>query len=329
MGTAEIDREIACRAAQLNELSIALVGLDDHAGREHLRRYAPVGATARRWTELAPLVDRLWDDLASATAHTQLPAAQFRAVLDRMQANVEELQDFLNGVDEVNSHVAAGVAPLLTRLDDAGAPMPSALTDLLTVAATDPVSLTAEDVQQRVAVLTDDVDRQCSALAELKTLRDNWPASVSSTRDKLAALGAATAHADLTRARAEREVATGPIPEPADDETALRELLDALTEPDPDALLELRGRIDRTMQTVLHGEALAQGLLARRDELYGRLRAYEAKAARLGLAEDPEVLSSKRIASGLLSHRPCDLAALTRAVAAYQQMVARKRRESP
>lgn len=328
MATADLDREMSYRAAQLNELSIALVGLDDHAGREHLRRYAPTGATARRWTALAPRMDRLWDDLAAATSHAQLPAAEFRAIVGRMRSSCEELQEFLNEVDEVNSRVAAGVAPLLRQLDGAGALMPSALTDLLTVAATDPLCLTGADMQQRLASLVDDVERQCATRAELKVLRSNWSASVCNTRDKLTALSAAAAHAGLVRVRAEREVATGSLPEPVDDEAVLRELLDALTEPDPDALLELRGRIDRAMQTVRHGEALAQGLLARRDELNGRLRAYEAKAARLGLAEDPEVLSHKRIASALLSRRPCDLAALTRAVAAYQQVVARKGRES-
>ena len=73
---------------------------------------------------------------------------------------------------------------------------------------------------------------------------------------------------------------------------------------------------------------LAQGLLDRRTELKGRLKAYEAKAARLGLAEDPDLLSSRRIATGLLSRRPCDLRAVTRAIVDYQQMLAEKREKT-
>jgi hypothetical protein len=67
--------------------------------------------------------------------------------------------------------------------------------------------------------------------------------------------------------------------------------------------------------------------LDRRTELKGRLKAYEAKATRLGPAEGPDLLSSKRIASGLLSRQPCDLRAVTKAVADYQ-MVAEKREKA-
>ena len=74
---------------------------------------------------------------------------------------------------------------------------------------------------------------------------------------------------------------------------------------------------------------MAQGLLDRRTELSGRLKAYEAKAVRLGVAEDPDLLSSRRIATALLSRRPCDLRAVTRAVADYQHMVSVKREKTP
>ena len=75
-------------------------------------------------------------------------------------------------------------------------------------------------------------------------------------------------------------------------------------------------------------EQLAQGLLDRRSELTGRLTAYQAKAARLGLGEDPDLLASSRIAAGLLSRRPCDLRAVTRAITDYQQMIVEKREKA-
>ena len=52
--------------------------------------------------------------------------------------------------------------------------------------------------------------------------------------------------------------------------------------------------------------------------------AYQAKAARLGLGEDSDLLACGRIAAGLLSRQPCDLRAVTRAISDFQQMIAQK-----
>ena len=101
-----------------------------------------------------------------------------------------------------------------------------------------------------------------------------------------------------------------------------------MSAPDPTALRELQRRIESALQRVRQDEALAQGLLDRRTELKGRLRAYAAKAARLGLAEDPDLLSSRGTASGLLAQQPCDLRAVTQAVVDYQQLLAGKREKS-
>ncbi len=59
--------------------------------------------------------------------------------------------------------------------------------------------------------------------------------------------------------------------------------------------------------------------LAVRAELRGRLEAYKAMAARLGLAEDPEVVERFEKARWLLWSAPCDLRAAAEAVARFQQ----------
>ena len=58
------------------------------------------------------------------------------------------------------------------------------------------------------------------------------------------------------------------------------------------------------------------------------MKAYEAKAARLGLAEDTDLLSSRRIAAGLLTRQPCDLREVTQAIVDYQQLVTAKREKT-
>ena len=61
--------------------------------------------------------------------------------------------------------------------------------------------------------------------------------------------------------------------------------------------------------------------LAHRDELRGLLGAYKAKAARLGLAEDADLVAGSDQARDLLWTAPCDLSAAAAAVAGYQRAI--------
>jgi hypothetical protein len=70
----------------------------------------------------------------------------------------------------------------------------------------------------------------------------------------------------------------------------------------------------------LVGEASA--LLARRDELRGRLDSYRVKADRLGFGEHADLTAAYRHAWDLLWTAPCDLRAATSAVRRYQDLLA-------
>jgi len=59
----------------------------------------------------------------------------------------------------------------------------------------------------------------------------------------------------------------------------------------------------------------------RRDELRGLLDAYQARAAKLGGAEDSELDARYDRARDLLWTAPCDLSAAADAVTHYQQAV--------
>ncbi|HEY5019014.1 MAG TPA: hypothetical protein VII59_19780, partial [Streptosporangiaceae bacterium] len=75
------------------------------------------------------------------------------------------------------------------------------------------------------------------------------------------------------------------------------------------------------VQRYRDAERLAAALLGRRDELRGLLGAYQAKAARLGAAEDTELTERYQQARDLLWTAPCDLAAAAAAVTRYQQAI--------
>jgi hypothetical protein len=68
-------------------------------------------------------------------------------------------------------------------------------------------------------------------------------------------------------------------------------------------------------------ERLAATALANRDELRGLLGAYKAKAARLGVAEDADLVASYDQARDRLWTAPCDLTAAAAAVAGYQRAI--------
>ncbi|WP_029114400.1 hypothetical protein [Mycobacterium sp. URHB0044] len=243
---------------------------------------------------------------------------------ERMQADYPAVAEFFDAIDAVNSLIAERLGATQDRLDEAGAAGPSEIADLLQVSATDPLSLTPQDVGRRIDAIVEIVDRRSTELADLAALQSHWPDAVATTAMRLDALRDATQRAAQVRAHVEEAVVSGPLPVHGDVEPELRATLESITAPDPAALRSLRQRIDAALRIVEDDEQLAQGLLDRRSELKGRLTAYQAKAARLGLGEEPDLLASGRIAAGLLSRRPCDLRAATRAITDYQQLIVQK-----
>jgi hypothetical protein len=248
---------------------------------------------------------------------------------ERMHSAYPAVVEFLDAVDEVNSLIAKQLAPSQQRLEEGGAAGPKEMAELLAVSATDPLSLTRRDIEKRVAAIAKAIERESRELADLYALKANWPVAIADTASQLDILKTVIHDAAQARTRVEQAVLAGPIPVHADPEPALRTELQSITAPDPDALLALQRRIGEALRVAREDEELAQGLLDRRSELKGRLTAYQAKAARLGLGEDRDVLASGRIAAGLLARKPCDLRAVTRAIADFQQMIADKRGKTP
>jgi hypothetical protein len=243
---------------------------------------------------------------------------------ERMRTDYRGVVEFLDAVEQINSSVTGGLAPVQDRLDAVGAASPRELIDLLTVSATDPLSLTPQEVDLRVDAIVKSVERRASEIAELAALHAKWPEELAATDARLDTLRGVVDRAVRARALAERTVICGPLPSPTDAEPALRGALRSISTPDPVALTSLRRRIETALRVVGEQEELAQGLLDRRAELAGRLSVYQAKAARLGLAEDSDLLACARIAAGLLSRRPCDLPAVTRAIADFQNLIGQK-----
>lgn len=291
----------------------------------------------------------------------QVTRVGFADTLDRMRALFPALIEILDAVDTVNTRVLAEITPIQTQFAKIGAtrttrpPASSAgpaegagggasarsdavdgfpelrelahdLADLATHAATDPLSLPPAEIDRRLADLRDRMHSAATLIAELDAIAAQWDDAVEQMRGRIEALHRTYERADQARGAAERTIATAALPVRGDDSAMFGAELTALEagSPDPAALWELGRRLTEAQAAATHNEELAQGLLDRRQELSGRLAAYRAKAARLGVSEDREVLAASSNAAGLLSRRPCDLGAVTRAVSDYRQLIAMK-----
>jgi hypothetical protein len=83
----------------------------------------------------------------------------------------------------------------------------------------------------------------------------------------------------------------------------------------------LEDQAAQTARDCRDAERAAAALLEQRDELRGLLNAYQAKAARLGAAEDRDLDARYDRARDLLWTAPCDLSAAAEAVTGYQRAV--------
>ncbi|MBL1074278.1 hypothetical protein JK358_07695 [Nocardia sp. 2] len=382
---AEIDRELGDRQREIDAIAATLVEVDKHPGLQLLRRYAPTGVTAQRWTSVQESLDLLWEEFgrlrtildrarAARTrwrldaldreeltallrgrplevSRTTIPLAQrsltgpreqvvhvgLADTVERMKAVFPGVTELLDAVEAVNSRVMSALAPLQTEIERAGPthpelrPLAEDIAALTTQAAIDPLSLTPAEIDRRAGELSTRMAAAATLLAELAAMAADWGGATAQLRQRVETLRKTYERALHARTEVERTILAGALPDRPDDSAVFSAEVTALeaNPPAPAALWELRRRLDAAQSAAARSEELAQGLLDRRGELSGRLSAYRAKAARLGVAEDRDVLAAGRIAAGLLARKPCDLAAVTRAVTDYRQLIAQKSGRRP
>ena len=277
------------------------------AVREMRRAFADVAdvvATAENvWNGIADQLQQVAADLAAARQRTDGLADDVFAdtglsdALALAEADLGELRDVLNS------------DPLALWLGGPGGRdgrVDAARLDRLRQRAAVAVSRAGE-----LAALREDADRRIAAVAmTVSAARAGW-------QDAMAA-----------RERAAVKIAAALLPVPPD----VRGLADRLAALDT---LKAAGRWPRLASELdlleeqaaaavtgcRDAERQATELLDRRDELRGLLDAYQARAARLGGAEDSDLDARYDRARDLLWTAPCDLPAAADAVTGYQQAV--------
>ena len=305
------------------------------------------------WTELTRLLrepvvalgsDGLPVDGAAAAVASRLTIAD---LVQQLNKRVADLLAQLSEVDTSWTAVATAIAAVSKRIDEvvalaaevgAAASVESLRAGLAEAERLDlgdpldaaPAGRLRDATRSRLEALGAAADRTRRDLTELIRLREGWPqrrVALLSLLDELAAAEQGVAAAQQRATEKIEQPGLGEVPAAAG---VLRARVPALDQLAVDAqwgqlyadLSTVESSATRGRDRAIELTAVADGLLARRDELRGRLEAYRAKAAARGLAEHEGLSACFTRAHDLLYVAPCDLRAATRAVHEYQQILA-------
>jgi hypothetical protein len=275
------------------------------AVREMRRAFADVAdlvATAENvWNGIADQLQQVAGDLAAARQRTEgLADESLAEALGQAETELGQLRDLLNS-DPLALWLRSpgNLGGRDGRVDDAR----------------------LDRLRQRAAAAV-------SRAGELAAVRENADRRISAVAISVSAARASWQDAMAARERAAARIAAAMLPEPPE----VRGLADRLAALDT---LKASGRwprlaseldlLEEQASAVAKGcrdaERQATELIDRRDELRGLLDAYQARAAKLGGAEDSELDARYDRAHDLLWTAPCDLSAAADAVTGYQQAV--------
>ncbi len=300
-------------------------------------------------------------DAAGMPVDGSAPAASRISVTDltrQLENRTTTVTGHLAEVDAAWTVVAGRIAPLTERVDAAA----TLATDLGEVALAtklradlaqvsrdelgDPLSAApggrlSGTVTTRFANLSSAVDAAQQRMRTLAGLRDGYPQRVAALGTQLDQLAEAERAVLAAQSRAREKIAEPGLGTPPDATAVLRARLadlDRLRHERAwgrlaDDVSTLEASVQQATAHAVEQRELADGLIARRDELRGRLTAYRAKAAQQGFAEHEELGTLHQRAESLLFTAPCDLRACTRAVFEYQEtlntLLAALRSDSP
>jgi hypothetical protein len=220
-------------------------------------------------------------------------------------------------------------------LDKLAEPLATALADAGRVDLSDPLgAVSGGQLSAGTRSRLDDLARHMGSLRDrvgaLVGIRDAYPRRVAELRALLDQVAAAEERLATAYARAQQKIADPGLPPLPATVAVLRARLvdldrlfhDARWSQLADDAQSVERAAGRAAERADELREAADGLVARRDELRGRLEAYRAMAAARGYAEHDELTVAHTKARELLYTAPCDLPAATRAVFAYQQALA-------
>ena len=279
-------------------------------GRPAVTLAAAVGAMRRAFTQVAEVtsaVEAVWAAVAVPLEAATTELARVRPMVDGLGADLEaEFRDAEQAV--AAQRAAANADPLALWRPAAGGAVGDGSVDIAA----------ASQVRDRVAALAPRITEAGLLRQQARQRIDGLAAAVAAAR---------AARQDAIAARWDAATRITALPPPPPD-VAAPPLASLAALADAGQWSRLAAELDRCEAELAAASAQTADLrqtaadaMGKREELRGLLRAYKAKAARLGAAEDAGLAASYDQAHGLLWTAPCDLAAAEAAVVAYQRAI--------
>ena len=300
-----------------------------------------VGAGAAASGRLAEQVslDQLVERMNTGYARALDVVAAADAVWSALPARIDLLAAELRRVHTLATSV--GVRPGEHPAGDELQQITTELTTLRQEVITDPLSFWVPtqgsstpgsghpdtDRYDRAARALEDVRREVDAVL---AVRQDSEERLMQLRDVLSRADRTLAEARTARGEVLAKIAAFEVPAVSGPSTALHEELTLAVEYRRRAqwhrLSPLLDALERRAEEELHRARAAlsdvTAPLAVRAELRGRLDAYKAKVAQLGLAEEPMLIEPYDAARRMLWSAPCDLRAAEAAVTRFQRAAA-------
>jgi len=308
-----LERVAKLRGTRARLRSHQIVELSELVERPSITYVNHDGSTRSQKIALAPaaLVQRMAADLREA-----------KAVLAQIDSAWDTLGPRLRAIGEVIAATCELCGQLGEPEPDDFEPARQELTALGRRLAKDPLSVRPEDVDALAASAAG----ARAKLAAIAGLKDHIGEQLADARELLGELRLAVNDADAAHAAVVVKIATPPMRAPlsiAGSEAQFEQAVE-LAEADAwgqawRALAEWTTRAKSLLAQARRIGADSRALIAARDELRGRLVGYEAKARRLGLIEDPDVLRAFECAQKALYTAPTDLEAAEERLLLYQQ----------
>lgn len=268
-------------------------------------------------------------------AAEQIESITLAALTARMNDGYRQVSELAVRCDELNSTTLKAFGPLLEQArklaeDDAvlgqgPAPVVGRVREIEQLAGNDPLALADRSLDDTLARLTAELAEERARVDRVLVLRERWEQVRTELVDSTRALvDLRVATTDDYAAAAERVVVELPAL-PVDRAPRLRAAiarLDGLNWAERDAgAVDVRRELAAAEAELRAARRLATGLLERREELRGRFGAYQARAVRLGLAEEVAVMAVAERIKATLWRRPSDLAAATRDLGEFRRLL--------
>jgi hypothetical protein len=325
-------------AAVLDKAGELLAGARRPSGRELAQITAMLNGASVELMRTVPLARREVtetgrSDLTLAAAVREMKRL-FASVADVVAAAESVWNETADGLSEIGDKLASAQQQLGdlgdNELASALAATGEELGSLRDVLNSDPLALWRGGGVDttRLDRLRQQAEAVVARVGDIAQLREDAQRRIGAAAAAVTAATAAFEDATAARARAAAKIAAADLPPPAD-AAGLEARLAALGK------LRAAGRWARlaaeldiveaeaaaATQRYRDAQRAAAALVGRRDELRGLLDGYQAKAARLGAAEDTELTKLYEQAHDRLWTAPCDLAVAAAAVTRYQRAI--------